>query len=247
MRTWRVISVGRRMLRRSVLFVMGLAAMVQLGPATTMAASMAVSLAVYAAAFGINYAAGFILLLFFHELGHWVASRIVGLSASVPVFLPFIGAVISLKQRPDNAKMEANVAIGGPAMGTLTALICLIFYFWTDSLLILVLAYTACLLNLFNLIPCDPLDGGRIAAAISPHLWWMGSLVIGGLFFYTANVILLFVFVFSLLRLWRGEKWEDDNLYYRLSLKQRLTVLWWYLGLLGVLGITTLYIAGLLR
>jgi Zn-dependent protease len=244
---WQVISFGKRAVRRSVLFIMGLAAMIKLGPTAAMAASMLVSLAIYAAAFGLQYAIGFVLLLFFHEAGHLVASRIVGLATSAPIFLPFIGAVISLKQLPRNAKMEANVAIGGPAMGTLTALVCLVFYFWNDSLLMLVLAYTACLLNLFNLIPCDPLDGGRIAAAISPHMWWLGVLVIGALFFYTYNLIILLIFVFSLFRLWRGERWDDNQPYYRLTLRQRLTVLWWYLGLLTVLGVATLYIAELLR
>nr|WP_218039596.1 site-2 protease family protein [Dendrosporobacter quercicolus] len=244
---WRVITIGGQLIRRSAVFFLGLAAMIQLGPAAAMAASMLISLAIYAAAFGLKYAAGFILLLFIHELGHLFASRVVGLATSAPIFLPFIGAVISLKQLPNNAKMEANIAIGGPAMGTLSALICLIFYFWSDSLLMLVLAYTACLLNLFNLIPCDPLDGGRIVAAISPHLWWIGILVIGGLFFYTHNIIMLLIFAVSLLRLWRSEKWDENSTYYRLSLRQRLRVLWWYLGLLTVLGITTLYIAELLH
>ena len=244
---WRVIRVGGQLVRRSAVFLMGLAAMIQLGPAAAMAASMLISLLIYAVAFGLKYAAGFILLLFFHELGHLFASRVVGLRTSAPIFLPFIGAVISLKQLPNNAKTEANIAIGGPAMGTLSALVCLVFYFWTDSLLMLVLAYTACLLNLFNLIPCDPLDGGRIAAAVSPHMWWVGSLVTGVLFFYTYNFIILLIFAVSLLRLWRSEKWDDNSTYYRLSLRQRLRVLWWYLGLLTVLGIATLYIADLLR
>ncbi|MEG6584959.1 site-2 protease family protein [Dendrosporobacter sp. 1207_IL3150] len=244
---WQVISVGGRLIRRCVIFLMGLAAMVQLGPTVVMTGSMAISLVIYAAAFGVKYAAGFILLLFFHELGHLVASRVVGIPTGVPIFLPFIGAVISLKRAPRNAKMAANVAIGGPALGTLTALICLAIYFWNDSILMLVLAYTACLLNLFNLIPCDPLDGGRIASAISPHMWWVGSLVIGGLFFYTYNFIMLLIFFISLLRLWRSDNMNDAEDYYRLSVRQRLTVLWWYLGLLAVLGLTTLYTANLLR
>jgi len=244
---WQVISIGGRLVRRGVLFLMGLAAMVKVGPTATMAASMLVSLFIYALAFGFQFAAGFVILLFVHELGHLAASRVVGLPTSTPVFLPFIGAVISLKQPPRNAKMEANVAIGGPAVGALSALICLAFYFWTDSVLMLVLTYTACLLNLFNLIPCDPLDGGRIASAISPHMWWLGSIVIGGLFFYTHNIIILLIFIVSLFRLWRGDNWDGDGTYYKMTLRQRLTVLWWYLGLLAVLGLTTLYSADLLH
>jgi Zn-dependent protease len=225
--------------------VIGLVAMLTLGPTAAMAVSMMVSLAVYALAFGLKFAIGFVLLLLAHELGHVIASRAVGLGVSSPVFVPFIGAVIRLKQAPVNAKMEANVAIGGPALGTLSALVCLAFYLWTDSILLLVIAYTACLLNLFNLIPCDPLDGGRIAVAISPHMWWLGSIVICGIFLYTYNVFILIIFLFSLYRLWCND--SQDDIYYQLSLRQRLTVLWWYLGLVAVLGGTTLYIAELLR
>ncbi len=245
MKLWRVVSLGSRVLRRSMVCVIGLVAMLTLGPTAAMAISMLVSLAVYALAFGLKFAIGFVLLLLAHELGHVIASRAVGLGVTSPVFVPFIGAVIRLKQAPVNAKMEANVAIGGPALGTLSALVCLVFYLWTDSILLLVIAYTACLLNLFNLIPCDPLDGGRIAVAISPHMWWLGSIVIGGIFLYTHNVFILIIFLFSLYRLWCND--NQDDIYYHLSLQQRLTVLWWYLGLVAVLGGTTLYIAGLLR
>jgi len=114
-------------------------------------------------------------------------------------------------------------------------------------MLMLVLSYTACLLNLFNLIPCDPLDGGRIAAAISPRLWWLGSIVIGVLFVYTYNVFVLIIFVFSLMRLWQGNNAHDNLLYYQLTVRQRLTVGWWYFGLIIVLSGTTLYIIEVLN
>ncbi|MEN6568258.1 MAG: hypothetical protein ABFC57_18390, partial [Veillonellales bacterium] len=246
MKPWRVIYLGRNLVRRVLLFILGLTALVHGGPTVVMAASLLVSLAVYALAFGMNFAVGFVILLFIHEAGHIGASRAVGVPASGPVFLPFIGAAMSLEREPVNARMEANIAIGGPAAGTLSALVCLAVYFWTDSILMLVLAYTAGLLNLFNLIPCDPLDGGRIAGAISPHMWWVGSIAIGLLFLYTGNFFILLVFLFSLFRLWQGEE-RENAYYYRLTAEQRLTVLWWYLGLLLVLGATTLYIAEIIR
>lgn len=243
----KVIHVGGRLLRRAVLCGMGLTAMASLGPVVTVSLSMAVSLAVYAVAFGIQFAIGFVLLLFFHELGHIIAARAVGMPSSGPLFVPFLGAVVNLGRAPINAKMEANIAIGGPAMGTLSALLCLACYFWTDNTLLLVLAYTACLLNLFNLIPCNPLDGGRIAGAISPHLWWGGALALGILFFFTRNLLILVIFLFSLYRLWRGERTQYGEKYFQLSLRQRLQVAWWYFGLLAVLSLLALYLLELLR
>ena len=247
MRAWQVISFGKRVLRRGVICVVGCLAMLKMGPILLMAVSMLFSIVVYAMAFGLKFALGFVLLLFAHEYGHLVASRVVGLGVSSPIFIPFIGAVVRMKELPLNAKMEANVAIGGPAMGTLSALLCLALYFWTNSMLMLVLSYTACLLNLFNLIPADPLDGGRIAAAISPRLWWLGSIVIGLLFVYTCNFFVFIILVFSLLRLWQGNETNNNLLYYQLTVRQRLAVGWWYFGLIVVLGGTTLYIIGILN
>lgn len=245
MKAWQVVSLGRKMLSKLTLFLVGLIAMLKMGSGVTMAISMVLSILVYAMAFGMSFAIGFVLLLLLHEWGHLMAAKVVGLNVSRPVFLPFIGAIIRIKELPRNAKIEANVAIGGPAMGTLSALICLAFYLWTDSLLLLVLSYTACLLNLFNLIPCDPLDGGRIAVAITHRLWWLGSLVIGGLYLYTYNFFLLLFFLFSLYRIWKNVDLKEDVNYYHLTLSQRLAVAWWYFGLVIVLGATTLYIGAI--
>ncbi len=246
MSSWKVINLGRRVVRRAGIGIFGLFAIVQMGGILSTAASMLVSLAFYALAFGVKFAAGFIILLLVHELGHIAASRIVGLRAKGPTFIPFIGAVISLNRPPINAKMTANIAIGGPAAGTLSALVCLAFYLWSNSMLMLVLAYTACLLNIFNLIPCAPLDGERIAAAISPRIWWIGSFVIGVVFLYTYNILVLVIFLFSLFELWRGEEQQEYG-YYHLTSAQRLKVALWYFGLLSVLGLTTLYTMDLLK
>ncbi|TWH45211.1 site-2 protease family protein [Sporomusa sp. KB1] len=246
MNCWQVINLGRRVLRRAGIGIVGLLALVQVSGTLSTAVSMLVSLVFYALAFGVKFGIGFILLLLVHELGHIAASRIVGLRANGPTFIPFIGAVISLNRPPINAKMTANIAIGGPAAGTLSALVCLAFYLWSSSTLMLVLSYTACLLNIFNLIPCAPLDGERIAAAISPRLWWIGSFVIGVVFLFTYNILVLLIFLFSLFELWRGEETQADG-YYQLTTTQRLKVAWWYFGLLSVLGLTTLYTLELLK
>lgn len=247
MKAWQIVGFGKGMIRRAMIFVVGCIAMLKMGPIVLMALSMFVSIAVYAVAFGVPFAVGFVLLLFAHEYGHLVAARVVGLKVSSPIFIPFFGALIRVNELPKSVKMEASVAIGGPAMGTLSALVCLVIYLWTNSMLMLVLSYTACLLNLFNLIPCDPLDGGRIAAAISPRLWWIGSIVIGILFIYTYNFFVFIILVFSLFRLWQTNDRDADFPYYHLTVGQRLAVGWWYFGLTIVLGGTTLYIIGVLK
>jgi Zn-dependent protease len=247
MKAWQVLSLGKRMLEKIVLGAIGCIAMLKMGSAVIMAISILISVLVYAVAFGYNFAIGFVLLLLIHEWGHLLASRVVGLKVSSPIFIPFIGAVIRVRELPANAKIEANIAIGGPALGTLSALCCLVCYLWTDSLFMLVLSYTACLLNLFNLIPCDPLDGGHISIAISHRLWWLGSLVIGVLFLYTYDLFVFIIFLFSLGRLWKNVNNKGDDFYYKLTLRQRVTIGCWYFGLVSVLGVTTLYIVGILH
>lgn len=244
MSRWRVIAIGRRLARRTGVGLLGLAAAVKLGGPLAATMSLLVSLAVYAAAFGLQFAVGLMILLLAHEWGHILASRIVGLKTAGPMFIPFVGAVISLRQKPANVKMNANVAIGGPAAGTLSALICLVIFLWTDDMLMLALCYTACLLNLFNLIPCPPLDGERIAAAISPRLWWLGSGILALAGWYANNLLILAVFLFSLVKLWKN---PDDRGYRQIAPIQRLRMAAWYFGLAAVLGGVTWYAALLLQ
>lgn len=244
MTPWWLVRVSVNTLRRAAVSCAGIAAACKLGAVAAMTGSMLLSLLVYAYAFGSHFAIGLVALLLCHELGHIAAAAVVGMEVSSPLFIPFLGALVNLKRPPHNAKAEANIAIGGPAMGTIAALLCLVAHLWTDSLLMLVLAYTGSLLNLFNLIPCMPLDGGRIAAAISPRAWLAGSIVVGATFLRTYNPLLLAVFAFSLLKLWYGE--GDSGEYYDISPRQRLRVAAWYFGLLAVLGVTTLYTMELL-
>jgi Zn-dependent protease len=220
--------------------------MLGFGTIALMVLSMLVSLGVYTMAFELNFAIGFVVLLFCHEIGHVLASRVVGIKASNPLFVPFVGAVINLSRAPVNAKMEANVAIGGPAMGTMSALVCLLFYYWSDSYIMLLLAYTGCLLNLFNLIPCAPLDGAKIAGAISPALWWLGSAALGVMSFYTYNPFIVLIFLFSLLSIWRRDKKNSNSAYYQLTNNQRIKVALWYFGILLVLSFMTVYIVEML-
>ena len=150
------------------------------------AGSMIISIILYAMLFGstrgwnfgLQFATGFVLLILVHELGHLIAMRYFGLSASPPIFIPFLGAVINLRQMPRNALEEAIVGIGGPVTGTLAAGVTYLLYLQTGSELLLRLAEFGFLLNLFNMLPVPPLDGGRITAAVSPWIWIPGLLYV---------------------------------------------------------------------
>src|SRR6185312_2395189 len=130
-----------------------------------------VSLAAYALLWGWSFAAGFIALLFVHEMGHVIALRREGIKASAPMFVPFLGAVVAARSLGDNATAEARVGLAGPVLGSVGAAVCILIWHATGSDIWRALAYTGFLLNLFNLLPVVPLDGGRAMAAMSPWMW----------------------------------------------------------------------------
>src|SRR5688572_23531540 len=88
----------------------------------TTSASMLVSIGAYALIWGWKFAVGFVLLLLVHEMGHVIQARREGLDASAPLFIPFLGAAIALKDLPKNAAVEARVGLAGPILGTIGTL-----------------------------------------------------------------------------------------------------------------------------
>src|SRR5881296_1204082 len=129
---------------------------------------------VYTQLWGWQFALGFVLLLLVHESGHLLVAKKFGLKVGAPVFIPFMGAFIALKEAPRNAWIEAQVGIGGPLLGTAGAAVCDGIYLASGNPLFRALAYTGFFLNLFNLAPVGFLDGGRIVTALSPWLWILG-------------------------------------------------------------------------
>jgi Zn-dependent protease len=140
------------------------------------AASAIVSILAYwwTANLGLAGAAGLVALIFVHEMGHVLVLRYYGIPASAPVFIPFAGALIAMRGRPRNVKDEAVMALGGPVLGSIGALVCLLVFLYCGSPLWLWLAAVGFMLNLFNLVPLSPLDGGRIAGAIWRGFWFIG-------------------------------------------------------------------------
>src|SRR5213596_4019214 len=135
---------------------------------------------VYMQLWGWQFALGFVLLLLVHETGHLIVARKFGLKVGAPVFIPFMGAFIALKEAPRNAWMEACVGIGGPILGSLAAAACHALGLALDYPLFIALAWTAYFLNLFNLTPVGMLDGGRVVTALSPWLWLPGFAALAG-------------------------------------------------------------------
>lgn len=204
--------------------------------------TMLLSIFFYAQAWGWRFAVGFVLLIFVHECGHLLAARMVGLDVGWPVFIPFMGAMIALREAPRNAWIEAVVGVGGPILGGLGALGCAAVYLATGHTLFLVLGYAGLFLNLFNLIPIVPLDGGRIVSAVSPWLWVVGlAVIVPYLLFAHAGgtgFLVLFIVLMSVPRvlgLFRRRTAEMER-YFECTPGQRWTMALLYFGLLGVLG-----------
>jgi Zn-dependent protease len=213
----------------------------KLGPLLKTGGTMLISVGAYALVFGWWYAVGFVLLIFCHEMGHFLAARQRGLPVGAPTFIPFVGAWIELKQLPHDAETEAYVGIGGPLLGTLSALACYLLAILQDSNLMLALAYAGFMLNLFNLLPLSPFDGGRITAIISPKVWLLGVPLLGGLFFIWPSPMLILVAILAapqVLSVLRGT--AESNMpagYYATPTPVRVRYAVWYLGLAAFLAL----------
>jgi Zn-dependent protease len=200
--------------------------------------TMLLSIGAYALFWGLPFAIGFVVLLLIHEMGHALVLKRQGVKATAPLFIPFMGAVIGMKEMPKNVFAEAQMALGGPILGSLGALACLMLWQVTGSSLFLALAYTGFLLNLFNLIPISPLDGGRAMAAISPWGWLLGIALGVIIFLRFQSLILGFILVVGTVEVvqrWRGRR--EDRAYYEATGRQRLAVSAVYLGLAVTLAL----------
>jgi Zn-dependent protease len=204
--------------------------------------SIGLSVAAYALIWGWPFAAGFVALLFVHESGHAIQMRREGVKPSWMVFIPFMGAAIGARSLGGNALAEARIGLAGPILGTAGAAL---VYFWghqTGSDLLTALAYTGFFLNLINLLPIVPLDGGRAMAAMSPWMWGLGFVGVLALFVVAPNPILAIILLFGGMQAWRRFKErrrgaEGNPAYYRVAPLHRLAVGAVYIGLIVVLAI----------
>jgi len=215
----------------------------KLGKVALTGGSMLLSLIVYAFVFGWRYAAGFIALLFVHEMGHYIAARRRGLDVGAPTFIPFVGAWIELKQLPHDAETEAFVGLGGPLLGSVGALACYFIARSYDATWLLAVAYAGFFLNLFNLIPLSPFDGGRITAVLSPRIWLLGVPILIALFVWRPSPMLVLVAILAAPQVWQAIRYRKDSpeaqTYYAVSARIKWEYGFYYLLLAAFLAVMT--------
>jgi Zn-dependent protease len=206
----------------------------------TTVGTMAVSVAAYSFVFGWAFAAGFVVLLLVHEMGHVIQLRREGIKASAPMFIPFLGAVISAKSLGRNALAEARVGLAGPILGSLGSAACIVIWHATGNHIWQALAFTGFFLNLFNLLPVVPLDGGRAMAAMAPWMWFVGFAAMVPLAFIFPNPVIFVILVFAgyeTFRRWKVRRTGglQQQAYYRVGRLDRALVAVVYLSLIALL------------
>jgi len=208
--------------------------------------TMILTIGVYAMMWGVWFAVGFVLLIFVHECGHLLAAKRLGLKVGAPVFIPFMGAFIALKEAPHNAWIEAQVGIGGPMLGTVGAGVCELIHVATGNQMFGALAYTGFFLNLFNMMPVGFLDGGRIVTTLSPWMWLIGFAILLGMTIMHPNFLLILILIASLPRLFSlfRKKSDEERRYFEITPEQRWMMAVMYFGLIAllVLGMHTSHI-----
>jgi Zn-dependent protease len=208
----------------------------------TTSASMLVSVGAYALIWGWKFGAGFVGLLFIHEMGHYIQLRREGVKPSGMVFIPFLGAAVGTRSLGGSALAEARVGLAGPILGSLATVALIPIAIATDDEFWRALAFTGFFLNLFNLLPVVPLDGGRAMAAMAPWMWFVGFGMMVLLVFVWPNPILLLIVLlggFETYRRWKHRKdpVEGNAEYYRVRPVHRLLVAGVYVGLIVGLAV----------
>jgi len=208
----------------------------------TTSGTMLVSVAAYSFLWPWTFAIGFVLLLLVHELGHVIQLRREGIKASAPMFIPFLGAVVAAKSLGENALAEARVGLAGPVLGSLGTAALVPVWLATGDDFWAALAFTGCFLNLFNLAPVVPLDGGRAMAALAPWMWFAGFGAMVALAIWRPNPVLILILVLGAMETWR--RWrarrsgdEREAAYYRVAPRHRLAVGAVYVGLVVALAL----------
>jgi Zn-dependent protease len=208
----------------------------------TTAGSMLVSVAAYAVIWGWRFAAGFVALLFVHEMGHFLQMRREGVKPTFMLFVPFLGAAVGARSLGGNAAAEARIGLAGPIVGTLGTAALIPVAELTGNELFRALAYVGFFLNLINLVPLVPFDGGRAMAAMAPAVWFVGLGIMLTLFFVWGNPFLLIFILLGGMETWRRWKQrkqgeEGNAAYYRVAPRDRLLIGLVYLALVVVCGI----------
>ena len=200
--------------------------------------SMLLSMWVWGLIYGWEFGVGIVLLIFIHECGHALAARMRGIPTGIMVFIPLMGAFVTTNRYGKNIVEDAFIGIMGPVFGTLAGLGCLLLYFVTPghSPFWLALAQVNFFMNLFNLAPTPPLDGGWITPLFSPKLLALGAVLL--LFLIPLNPFIAVLALMSLPRIIAGWKAKpEDSPYYQATAADRWKFGAAYLGLAAFLAL----------
>ena len=203
-------------------------------------ATMLVSIAAYSLIWGWSFAAGFVILLLVHEMGHVIQLRREGIEASAPMFIPFLGAFVAAKSLGDDAGAEARVGLAGPVLGSLACLVPVAIWQATGNEFWQALAFVGFFLNLFNLLPVLPLDGGRAMAALSPWVWGIGYVGLVFLTFAFPNPIMILILLLGGMETYKRFKARntpESKAFHDIPRSTRIGVAVVYLGLAALLAI----------
>ena len=207
--------------------------------------SALLSIAIYSLIFGWQFAIGLVLLLFIHEMGHALVMKLKGIPVGGLIFIPMLGAAVFMRQMPKNAQDEAEVGIAGPIAGAIASGACLALAQLTPHTTTIwaALAYFGFFMNLFNLVPVLPFDGGRILGAIDRRIWIVGFLALLGFQIWQwingiSNIFLLFFIFMAATQLWsrRGlHTGAAAQEYYNVPIGTRIALSVLYFGLAAAL------------
>ena len=207
--------------------------------------SIFVSILAYALFFGWKLGVVFVLLMLMHEIGHIVAMRAYGLRASLPYFIPGLGAFVTQQSASPGRLPDAVIALGGPVIGSLAAGVCYLYGTATNEPFWIAAAHLGFLLNLFQLIPVLPLDGGRAAGAISPRFFLFGLVLLATYVVATRSfqpIMLLLLLVVAMtsipraIRAWKGQPDPDPR---PLGPTERGTIMLLYFGAIGLIAVAS--------
>jgi Zn-dependent protease len=211
--------------------------------------SMAVSVAAYAQFWGWRYAVGLVALILVHELGHVLALRLRGIRASGLVFVPLLGAFTSWQPTERRPYQESETALAGPVIGAVGAFALMAWGHATGSNLLRALAFTGLLINLFNLIPLVPLDGGRVADLLYPWVWAVVGLGLIGYLVVRPEPLVVVILLLVGYELYTHARQSDHTARNQVEprLRRRLSVVYLLLIIAIVAGMHATYAARTLR
>jgi Zn-dependent protease len=204
------------------------------------------SVAAYSWLFSIEFALALIACLVFHEYGHIRAMKHFGMKTKGIYLIPFIGGLALSDERINTRWQDVVISIMGPTFGLLLSIACLVVYWLTGNVFFAGLAAFNALLNLFNLLPILPLDGGHILKSISFSMNSVTGLIacvagaaIGVFISYSLGLALLgFLLLIGSLEIvfeWRGR--HQSHLLPLDRYGQIFSAIWYLLTVSGLIGI----------